>query len=185
MTRSIDTAVVTASQQPTIYPVLMFDGDFSSGHLRLHSGVGPLVYAGNTYTGSGSLGKISSIEEGIELSASGITVSLSGLPGDVISTSLGEHYQGRFAVLYVALLDDNGQVIGIPTILFQGRMDNMNLTIGASVDISLAIENLLRDWNRPKERRYNNTDQQAYYPGDKGLEFTEQAVESEINWGRA
>jgi hypothetical protein len=185
MTRDIDAAVVTASQEAVIRPVLMFDGNFASGHVRVHSGVGTITYGGNDYTGLGTLGRISPIDESIELSASGIKVSLSGIPGDLISTALGEHYQGRLAVIYIALLDSSYAVIGTPTIVFQGRMDNINITLGASADLSLSIENPLVDWDRPRERRYNNADQQARYPNDKGLEFVEQAVDKEINWGRA
>jgi hypothetical protein len=183
MTREIHADVTTASQQAVIRPVLMFDGDFSSGHVRYHSGVGTISYGGYDYTGAGALGRISSIDENVELSASGIKVSLSGLPGDVISTALGEHYQGRRAVVYIAMLDADHQVIADPVIIFQGRMDNMNITLGAEASVELSIENPLRDWERPRERRYNNADQQATYPTDKGLEFIEQAVEKEIYWG--
>jgi len=183
MTRAMDAAVITATQQAVIRPVVLFDGDFPSGHLRLFSGTGYVTYNDNLFTGWGSLGKISAIEEGVELSASGLSVSLSGLPGAIVSTALGEHYQGRLAVLYIAMLDEDYQVIGSPVVLFRGRMDNMPITLGTTCDISLNIENPLRDWERPKERRYNNADQQAVWPGDKGLEFVEQTVKEEITWG--
>lgn len=185
MTRAIDALVVTASEQAVIRPILMFDGDFQSGDVRLHSGVGDLQYGGYTYTGSGTLGRITPIEEGVELSASGVKISLSGIDGSNIATALGEHYQGRMAIIYIALLDANYQVIATPTILFQGRMDNMNVTLGKENEVSLAIENPMRDWDRPRERRYNHSDQIAYYPDDKGLEFVEQSVQKPIYWGAA
>lgn len=183
MSRDIDASVVTASEGDVIRPILMFDGDFQSGHLRLHSGVGTITYDGNTYAGSGMLGRVSPIDEDVELSASGVRVSLSGIDGSNISVALGEHYQGRMATLYIALLDSAHQIIGEPVILFQGRMDNMNLTLGNQNEVSLTIENPLRDWDRPRERRYNNTDQNANYPADKGLEFVEQSVQKPIYWG--
>lgn len=183
MTRSIEFATQTASEQAVIRPILLIDSNFTSGHLRMFSGTGTMVYNGETYYGFGKLGRISPIEEGVELSASGVNVSLSGLPGDVISTALGEHYQGRSAIIYIALLDPDYVVIGQPVILFQGRLDNMQITLGETAEVSLNVENPLRDWERPRERRYNNADQQAVYPGDKGLEFVEATVEYEIEWG--
>lgn len=183
MTRSIDSSTQTASEQSVIRPIIMIDADFTSGHLRVFSGTGTLVYNSETYYGFGKLGRISPIDEEIELSSSGVNVSLSGLPGDIISTALGEHYQGRSAVIYIALLDPDYVVIGQPVILFQGRMDNMQITLGDMAEVSLNIENPLRDWERPRERRYNNAGHQAVYPDDKGLEFVEATVEYEIEWG--
>lgn len=183
MAREIHATTVTASEQPTVYPILMVDLDFTSGPFRAHTGVGTFTYDSNDYTGLGYLGKITSIEEDVEMSASGIKVVLSGIPTSIISIALGTHYQGRTGIVYIALLDEDHGIQGEPVIIFQGRMDNMNITMGANATIELSIENVIRDWDRPRVRRYNNVDQQAIYPDDKGLEFVSQAAEKSIYWG--
>jgi hypothetical protein len=63
-------------------------------------------------------------------------------------------------------------------------MDSMGAEIGKQVSISLSIVNRLADWERSRNGRYTNEEQQKLYSGDKGLEFMVQAVEKEIFWGR-
>lgn len=186
MARDINAATITATQQPTIIPIAMVDLDFEGGAFRAHSGVGDVVYGGNTFTGLGHIGKITSLEEDIELAASGISVVLSGVDPSMVSIALNTHYQGRTGIVYITLLNESTmQIEGEPCILFQGRMDNMNIKMGATAEIELTIENILRDWDRPRVRRYNNVDQQSLYPDDKGLEFIDQAAEKSIYWGGA
>lgn len=184
MARDIHADAITASQQPTVIPVLMVNLDFTSGAFRAHTGVGTITYSGNPYYGLGQVGKITALEEDIEFSASGIKVILSAVDPSLVSVALNTHYQGRTGIVYLALLDEDTMVIeGEPCIIFQGRMDNMNIKMGLEATIELSIENVLRDWDRPRVRRYNNADQQAFYPADKGLEFVGQAAEKSIYWG--
>lgn len=183
MARDIQALTVTASQQPTVYPVLMVDLDFTSGPFRAHTGVGTFSYDGNDYTGLGYLGKITSIEEDVEMGSSGINLILSGIPTSIVSIALGTHYQGRTGIVYIALLDEDHGIQGEPVIIFQGRMDNMNIVMGSKAEIELSIENVIRDWDRPRVRRYNNVDQQSIYPDDKGFEFVAQAAAKELFWG--
>lgn len=174
---------LTASESEVIRPVIMADLDFSSGHQRLHTGSGNLSYGGNTFSGIGGLGKISSFEENATAQATNIELTLSGVDPDNLSIALGEHYQGRSVIVYIGLLDSGHQLINDPVILWQGRMDNMNIVLGKTATISVTAQNVLADWNRPRVRRYNNDDQQAVYPGDKGFEFVEKSVNKEILWG--
>jgi hypothetical protein len=181
--RDISTNNADAAGSEVIRPILMADFDFVSGHIRVHTGAGPIGYAGSTFNGIGDFGKISALEENALVQASGLSLTLSGIDPDQLSIALGEHYQGRALILYVGMLDSDLQLVDDPVILWQGRMDTMMITLGGSATITITAQNPLADWDRPRVRRYNNDDQQARYPGDKGLEYVEKTVNKEILWG--
>lgn len=183
--RSLTAGVQAALAAENVIPVLAAELDFSSGFLRVHSGIGSLLVEGNTYTGVGTLGKVETIEESTELQAYGLRLSLSGIPNTLIGTAFAEHYQGRAVRIFVAVLDAGHVLVADPVLVFAGRMDNMQVSLGPeAASVSVSAENRLIDWDRPRIRRYNNTDQQAEYPGDKGLEFMEKNVNLTLFWGK-
>lgn len=80
MTRSATTPVLDALAAQVVRPVLLFEGQFASGWLRLWTGVGDLIWSGQTWTGAGQLLAIGALAETSEIVASGTTVTLSGVP---------------------------------------------------------------------------------------------------------
>ena len=142
-----------------------------------------ISYGGNDFTGLGNLGNISATRETIELESYTYNLTLSGVDPDNISIALGEHYQGRRAIIYLALLDSSHVLIGDPVVMARGRMDNMSIVMGATASVTVTVQSSLAAWNRPKAHRYNSTDQKARYPGDKGLDFVESTIRKQLRWG--
>ena len=87
MTRDIDPATQAASEAPAIWPVVFVDLAFDSGHVRFHSELGTLSFGGNDYTGTGRLGAVSSMDEDSELTRTPVTLTLSGIPTDVLAAA--------------------------------------------------------------------------------------------------
>jgi hypothetical protein len=183
MTRDITSASNTAAQASHVRMAMLVDLDFSSGNIYLTNADRTITYASNNYLGVGSFGTVSNVEESSILSASRITLTLSGIDPALISTALTEHYQGRDATLYMAFLDSSYALIADPVIIFKGKMDNMNIKLGMEGVIGLSIISRLDDWQKAKVRRYNNDDQQSRYTGDKGLEFAEQTAQGALLQG--
>ena len=185
MTRSLTPANASASQQPVIAPVWFVKLAFDTGNVCFHTQLGTLSFGGDDYTGAGDIGGIGAVEEDSELSRSTLQLSLRGLPSDIISILLNEHYQGRPATVYLAYLDPaTFQLVDTPFIVYKGRMDSPATDEGETVSVTLTVESRFAAWDRPVSRRYNNADQQSRYPGDKGMEFVEQTTEKNLNWGR-
>lgn len=182
--RDITTAANNAASANSVTAVIMAELDFASGFIRAHTGVGNLVYDGNTYLGLGGFGGIDGLGENSNLESEKIKVTLSGVEAANVAIALGEYYQGRSAKFWMAFLDDNMALIADPVLVFQGRMDSMSLQIGQQAKIDLTIINRLADWARPNERRYNNADQQRRFAGDKFFEFVEIQNEKTLYWGR-
>lgn len=80
MPRSLDTTLSAALANSNVQPVILAIITFASGTVYVWSGVGNLIWNGNTYLGVGSLGNISAITEGSGIEAQGVTLTLSGVP---------------------------------------------------------------------------------------------------------
>jgi hypothetical protein len=140
---------------------------------------------GEEWIGLGNLGDIGEISEAADLEAKGVTLTLSGIPPEVIAMAIGEYYQGKRAQIWYAPLDDDYQLIGTPVRIFFGRIDTMDTEVGETASITLNAESRLVDWARPRSSRYNHEDQIAKYPDDLGFQYVAELVEKELVWGRS
>lgn len=184
MTRDISAPNQAASAADAIAPVLFLSLGFDSGPVRVHSWLGDITWGGNTYTGIGQLGSVTPVEEDSELTRTPLTLTLSGIPTSMLSVVLTEQYQGRTATLYLGYLNTTTfQLTDDPFVLYRGRMDTADIQQGEELTVSVSVESRFAAWDRPQVRRYNNSDQQSRYPGDRGLEFIEQSTEKQIAWG--
>ena len=182
--RSVTAAVELALAQPNIPLLLFVELDFASGFLRLTNAPYNFDWNGFTWLGAGNLGSVAPIEETTSREAKGASFRISGIDPLNISRALGEHYQGRPAKMWIALLSETYSVILNPVLIFTGSMDTMNIELGESASITVTAESKWVSWESPKIRRINHVDQSARYPGDKGCEFVEQMVSKELIWGR-
>ncbi len=183
MTRNLNPTTESATLAANYRELLLVELDFASGTVYAHSGGGNFTWAGHTYLGVGRLGKVSEIEETEALQANAIKIELSGVDPANVSISLNEEYQGRPARVYIAYLDENYALLGDPVGPFSGQMDTMDGELGKLSTLTLTVESRLVDWMRARIRRWTDADQQAEYPGDKGLEYVSQMAEKELVWG--
>lgn len=183
MNRQVDVttvAAVTAGHVPFLFLVQL---DFSLP-LRVCSAPYDVEWNGYTWSGIGMLGNIEPIQEQGSLEATGVSLTLSGVPSELVAASLAEHYQGRGCQIWFAPLRADLQLAVQPIRLFFGRMDTMSTEVGETAVITIAAESRMVDWQRARARRYNNEDQQSRYPSDRGFEYVPQMVEKQLMWGR-
>lgn len=184
MTRDVHTNALAAAAAEAVTAVTFVELQFSSGTLYANNSPLNIAYGGNTYLGVGKIGHVAEIEESTDTAASSITLALVGIDTALVSAALNEDYKNQEAIISVAFLDTQDEVLGAPAVVFRGRMDSMSMEVGDEAQISVSIVNRLSDWERTRNGRYTNEEQQKNYPGDKGLEFVVQAVEKELFWGR-
>lgn len=206
MSRDISPSTITALEQDVVYPFYALELQFDGGQsLRLWTGYGILNYSGNEYYGTGNLLQIDSVEETSEIAAKGATVTLSGIPDEVISLALSEPFQGRVGKIYFGtftkgslqqesgnfILQENGGRIYLEDSstgfneIFSGYMDQMNVNEGVdTTTITLTLENKLLSLEKSRSCRYNSGYQKSIYPNDKGFDFVESLQDKEIFWGR-
>ena len=207
MSRDLSNNTIDNISQDVVYPFfateLRFDGDNT---LRLWTGQGTLVLEdGTSWVGTGNLLNISAIEETSELAVKGATLTLSGVPSEVLSLALSEPYQGRVCNIYFGTLSQgsllqesssyillqDGSRINLETgekgfnEIFSGYMDQMNIEeSGETSTIQLLVENKLVDLERARVARFTSGYQKSIYAGDLGLDFVEDLQDKQIPWGR-
>lgn len=194
MSRDLSSGVSSTLNDDVIYPFFAVELNFDSGTftaadgttqdrvLRLWTGLGTLTYDGNQYFGTGNMLDISSIEESTEIAAKGATITLSGVPSQVVSLALSEPYQGRECTIYFGMTSAQSSL----TEVFTGYMDQMSIDEGPeSSTVQLTVENKLIDLERPRVGRFTSEYQKSIYSEDKGFDFVESLQEQKLTWGRA
>jgi hypothetical protein len=187
MARDLGTDLSNAVIAPVVAPAFFFKAEFDSGDVLAWSGYGDITWGGDTYLGIGDFGGVDKVDETSDVRANGVTLTLSGIPSQLLAIALLEPYQGRPCTLFLGALNlTTGVLVGTPYPLISGRMDVMTIEEGADTGtITLTVENRLIELFRTKERRYTHEDQQIDFPGDLGLEYVAGLQEKPINWGVA
>lgn len=186
MPRALDPAFATALQSGYILPFFALQLTFVSGTYYLCSLPCSITFGNQTYTGTGTLGKLSGIRESIDLEATGTTVSLSGVDNSILQQCLEDIQLGAPATIYFGALDPTtAQVIGTPSVYFAGLIDQPTLQSSVTEStISLRIESrLLRLQSGGQKRRYTTADQRLFYPDDTGFDQVEQLSDRALKFG--
>ena len=186
MTRGLTTAAEAAVQQEVVLRTVAVQLDFSSASVRVNASPADISIGGDVFLGLGGFGAISAMAENAEIKSRGISLTLSGVPRDLVAVALGEPYQGRAATVWEVVLDrETWLPVADPFVVFRGRMDTMDVAMGQSCTITLGVEDRLVDLERPRIRRYTDEDQQARYPGDAFFSFVPATTEKELVWPAA
>ena len=185
MSRNLPAAFSAALSDPNVAPILLFEGEFASGVVRLWTGDGALEWDGRVWTGGGNLIGVSPMEEVSGVVASGASVSLSGVPSELVQIAIEEARQGLPGRAWFGLLTPEGAVIADPAQMFVGRLDVPEIAAdGETVTIKISYENRLIDMDRAREFRYTDQSQRAMFPNDAGFNFVTSLQEAELVWGR-
>jgi len=207
MSRDLSTDTIESLSADVVYPFFAIELQFDGNIVRMWTGQGTLVLDdGSQWVGLGQLLSISAIEETSEMSVKGASISLSGIPSELLSLALSEPYQGRIAKIYFGtfllgsllqestsfILLQDGSKINLETSaanfneLFSGYMDQMNIEeAGDTATIEMMVENKLIDLERARVARFTSGYQKSVYPGDLGMDFIEDLQDKKISWGRA
>lgn len=208
MTRTIPQGIKDVLDAKELKPFFGVQMLLDTENLYFWTGLGDLTVGNVTYLGTGQFLQIGEMQETAEIAARGATVTLSGIPSNLISLAISEPYQGRIAKIMFGAVDANkiylideagdyilredGGLIDIsegdstPVVeVFSGYIDQMNIEEGADTSsILINIESRLIDLERARVFRYTDGSQKTRYPNDKGLEFVEDLQDKQFNWGR-
>lgn len=205
--RNLTAGMISEFSGNSVTPNFLADLFFGSATVRIWTGLGNLVWLGETYIGAGNLIGISPIDETQDLQAKGLVATLNGIPTTLISAALQEgETRGRPFRLYLGVVDNNASVatedepghvltedggdillennlLSTPYRIFSGIMDVMEYSTDAKTSsIKLFIENCIIIGQRPKIGRYTAEDQRRRFPNDKGLEYINQLQDKEVVW---
>jgi hypothetical protein len=183
--RNWPAALITALQQDDVMPVWLVAMGFDSGTERLHTGVGTLTWAGQTFVGAGSFARVGLIEEGAELSPYALELGLSGIDAEIRAIALAEQYFMRPITVWLGAMDPAGALVVDPGEYFAGYMMQLDLAIGdpeAGDSVTLTCESEAAVIERPRNVRYTEAQLQAEYAGDLGLQYLALMPDAKPQW---
>jgi hypothetical protein len=183
MPRNLPSPMLAAIQANSVQLAFLLDLQLAGNiWARAWTGVGTLVWNGNSYLGVGSLGAIDDIQEGSEVKAEGTTVALSGVDPTLLGAALTEIQVGASATAWLAVFT-NGALTAAYTV-FGGTVDRAQVAAGVNaMTIALALETKLANLQRASNRRYTAADQRRNYPDDGGFNFVEVQNDIALLWG--
>lgn len=185
MSRGLTSPVQGVLNDTVVRPAMFIELQFDSGTNYFWTGIDDITALSQTWVGLGSALSVSGFEEQYELTASGFSITLSGLITDNLSDALTEDYQNRKALVYLGFFDESGTLVADPFVLFSGFMDVMTIEESASTStVQISCENRLVEFERARNLYYTDATQKKEFPNDKGFEFVSAIQDLEINWGR-
>lgn len=180
--RDIPQEIINALESQSFRPLFLVSIYFDTP-LHFSSAFGSTTVGGIEYIGAGNLGSISSFKENTDLDPQQLEITLAGISDDALTVIGGTNYINKEVRIRVAMLDQEGGIIGNTTMTyFVGKTDEVKFVYGSNSQIIVIARDRLSDWARTKVERNTNADQQAKYPGDKGFEFVAQIADKKIIW---
>lgn len=184
-TRPFTTEQASAIAATVVRPVLLFQGEFADQTIYAWTGVGDLSWNGQTWKGTGEFLQAGDIEEGVELQASSVSVTLTGIQSALLSEVLQEAQSNADGRIYLGLLDDTGVLIGDPYQIYRGRLDVPSVADGGQTGtIKITYQSFLVDLFRKRSLRYTDAKQKTLFPDDKGLEYSTAIAQWNEQWGK-
>jgi hypothetical protein len=183
MPRTITSGMLAAIKAANLSPAWFVLITFASGPVYLWTGYGDVTWNGHTWTGAGDILGISTIEEGSDVQARGVTLTLCGISSALLADALGDFQVGLPVTIYLGAFSGSS-LISDPITAWSGRTDQPTVEVGGeTATIAVQCESRLMEMNVPVNRRWTNDDQQREHPGDLGFQFVSSIQEVAINWG--
>lgn len=186
MARNLSPAVIAELSKGIVRPAIFVKLDWPTGAVYAWSGSGPFTWGGNTFVGVGDFGRVSDIPESSDGQATGIQLTLSGVPSELIATVIGDNYRGRNATLWLGFMNDGGALITDPPYeRFSGPMSTMRIIgDGKTRTIVVDVESEMAILRKSNGRKRTHQDQILDHPSDLGLEYVE-SINQDVpdNWG--
>lgn len=183
MPRTIDNLTKIESKKSTVQSVALVEILHTVSPIRLHTGIGDLIYNSNTFQGMGTLGRISSINENSTMATASVDLSLSGVDTSLISTFNRKDMQNSNVTIWHGYINDLGTLL-VPVVIFNGFVNNSSVDIGRDTSvINLNVIDEFTRWQKNLPKRYNNESQTSDYPND--ILFSRQAemFKETLTWG--
>lgn len=185
MARNLSAEIIAHLGDAVVYPAWLYKGVFGATTIRLWTGTGSLIFNEEIYLGNGWFSDFNPSAEVEQLSAEGFSVTLSGVPLEILSLVLSSSGHNAPGYLYLALLDEFGTLLGDPYLKALGGLDVPDIEdSGKDSSVKISYERSLLMLERANGGRYTDQAQKNRYPNDKGLEHISALQNLRFLWGK-
>jgi hypothetical protein len=138
------------------------------------------------WIGGGTIGSISSIDEGTDGASSGIKLTLNDIPVEYRGELDRQATKHAKIEIYLVVVDEQHRT-AIASKLFQRyRLDTWDLQdAGETLQLEIGGESRMRDQRRPAIKMFTHEHHQMAHPGDKFFEYVAQMAEVQVLWSAA
>lgn len=184
--KALTAALEDALRDKTVRVGFLARIEHPSGPFYLWSGIGSLVYAGNTYSGIGKLGRVQATGETSEVKTVDTSYQLLGASIDATAASIiAQPIRGGLAQLWFALFDESWAVIGSPILIDETHLDHAVVSTDEDLTQTLSLNgtSAIFDFRRPARIAVTNEQQQIDYPGDTGFDrIPTEVADKQVSW---
>lgn len=154
--------------------------------LYLTTAPSDITYDGNLYVSGGTLISLDGIPTSADITANTYTVTLDNTDQTALGIYGTANYVGAPCAIYMALLNEDGTVVGgttSPFELYSGQFEGWSVEeSGKTSVLKVVIKSHWAAFNRKAGRFTNNASQQEVYPGDTIFEYAH-VDGTEVRWG--
>ncbi|WLY87275.1 hypothetical protein [Vibrio phage vB_VibM_83AMN] len=175
-------SMITHLQKPNVNVDVAVEIEFDSGTSRVHLREGDLYLNGFLYTGIGTLGNLSTINEENNVNPTQLTATLSGLDNYLLTQTLNEPCVNRGFTAYLVVLDED-EMPSVWDIIFKGFISESYAVTGKNPAISYKTSNIFEKWSVGLSDRYTDKSHIKKFPGDRFFRYTNQVADRAIYWG--
>lgn len=162
---------------------LLAEIEHPSGTARFWTGVGSIVWDGNTFTGAGHLASIGPVHRTSDLAIQEITFSLAGVTPEQ-AAELEDDVRNLSGMAWLACLGEHGEIIPDPYQLIDAQLDYQSFNVdedGTSV-LSITAHTGFYTLERALDEAWTPEDQKQTYPTDVGLDMVPLLQNQDIQW---
>lgn len=178
------TAAALAGETVRCAELVFFD--FTSGQYRIWRGYGDLIAGSYLWKGLGDVGAISGLDAAINGAAPESTIVLSGVTPNISEAAAKSFNEarGRAMTVYLQFFTATGVLLDTPlpiAILTMERIE-VQFTGPALRNVTVHAESMFTARGFPPHGWLSDRDQQARYPGDRGLERMAILQQHAVTW---
>lgn len=174
--------MIAAMGQSNIIMVIAAEIEFESGTSRIHSGQGLLLIDGKQFVGVGNIGKTGAVSEENSTSPTKMSLVLSGLDNNLLSTAMLERCVNKNVTVYLVVLNDLHDVIA-ENMLYRGFISESSIVAGSTSGISYTVSNVFEKWAFGLTDRFTDQSQRTRHNGDRVFRYVSQMSDKSIYWG--
>lgn len=176
-----------ALSDPVVRLALLAWFDFVDDPRWYWTGFGPLRTTDDQiWEGTAGLTAISGLDVPIGTTAPQVTFTLSGTDPRmlVLARNQSDLVKGRAVQVFGQLFDEDWQVEGAQFHIWTGDLDVMTYNVSGegTYTVQLTAESIWAGRRKPAFGFLTDTDQQARFPGDRGLELVASLPGKTIRW---
>jgi len=163
----------------------------TSPSVRLHSGVGPIVWDGKTWHGLGALGSVDGVSESGDVSHQPVRLILSPLDSSIAALANDDDLINVPVTVYMGMF--NGSVlVDDPFIVYAGDVVSLSQTMNAqdgegdagfTHGLVIELDRAWSDWDRPNQKVMSHEAHVQRFPNDLFFQQTPKTVNTSWQFG--